>query len=150
MAATKADASRGGAIDLHLWYARNLLGPYQPHECNPVKTDVRSTRPAGTPFVHEGRLYRPAQDGSRTYGGAVALCRIDRLSPTEFEETVVRVVRPNREDGYPQGLHTVSACGDCTLIDGKRTTWVGREFLRQLRLHFRRKAGGASEQGRPS
>ena len=40
-----------------------------------VKTDVRSARPAGTPFVYQGELYRPAQDCSRTYGGSIVIHR---------------------------------------------------------------------------
>jgi hypothetical protein len=130
--ATKAGRERGELLELHAWYARDLTGPYLAHAGNPVKADVRSTRPAGTPFVHEGRLYRPAQDCSVEYGGAVAFCRIDRLGPAEFSETVVSTLRPNRADGYPLGLHTVSACGAQTLIDGKRRTWIPRETWRRI------------------
>jgi hypothetical protein len=138
-AATKGTPERGGAWELFAWHAEDLRGPYTPHLANPVKADVRSTRPAGTPFVHDGRLYRPAQDCSTTYGGAVALCRIDRLGPGEFEESVVRVVRPNRRDGCPDGFHTLSSCGGRTLIDGKRTTLIFRESLRRIGAALRRR-----------
>src|SRR6185437_12301603 len=43
---------------LHVFHAPDLLGPWTPHAANPVKTDVRSSRPAGRPFVHDGALYR--------------------------------------------------------------------------------------------
>ena len=49
---------------LRAWWADDLGGPWHPHLLNPVKSDVRSARPGGTPFEHEGRLFRPAQDGS--------------------------------------------------------------------------------------
>ena len=62
--------------ELWLWHAPSPLGPWTVHAANPVKIDVRSSRPAGTPFVLDGVLYRPAQDCSRGYGGAVVVNRV--------------------------------------------------------------------------
>src|SRR2546425_834970 len=52
------DKEAGKDLRLFLWHAPDLKGPWEPHMLNPVKTDVRSSRPAGTPFVHRGALYR--------------------------------------------------------------------------------------------
>ena len=108
---------------LHLWWATELAGPWRPHRRNPVKYDPRSSRPAGAPFAHDGQLFRPAQDCSETYGGAVRINRILRLTTDEFEEQTVAVVRPDANGPYPSGLHTLSPLGDRTLIDGKRQRW---------------------------
>ncbi len=116
------DARNGPTRDLHLWFAPELLGPWTPHPRNPVKIDVRSARPAGTPFVHEGRLFRPAQDCSRTYGGALVFNLVRHLAPDRFEEETHSVLMPRAFDRFPHGLHHVCADGDRTLIDGKR--WV--------------------------
>lgn len=105
---------------LYVWWATELTGPWTPHGRNPIKYDVRSARPAGTPFEHEGHLYRPAQDCSVTYGGAVAINRVLRLTPTEFEEETVALVAPDPQGPYPDGLHTLSALGQETLVDAKR------------------------------
>ena len=79
--------------ELWLWHAPSPFGPWTAHPANPVKIDVRSSRPAGTPFVRDGVLYRPAQDCSRGYGGAVVINRVVRLDETAFvEEPVERVV----------------------------------------------------------
>lgn len=123
-----------GAPDCNLcvWYADELLGDWQPHRGNPVKTDIRSARPAGTPFVQDGRLYRPAQDCSRTYGGRIVLNHVERLTPWEFVEEPAAVIEPSGDTRFSQGVHTVSAIGDCTLIDGKRLTFVPREFGRTV------------------
>ena len=43
-------ADKGANSELHLWFAESLRGPWEAHPGNPVKTDVRSSRPAGTPF----------------------------------------------------------------------------------------------------
>lgn len=103
---------------LHAWYSESPVGPWQPHAANPIKVDVRSSRPAGAPFSHGGQLYRPAQDGRDGYGSAIALCRLDRLTPDTFHETVVARVRPL--SGREHGIHTLAGSGDLTVVDGKR------------------------------
>jgi hypothetical protein len=119
-----------------------MTGEYKPHRLNPVKTDVRSARPAGTPFVHEGILYRTAQDCSVTYGGRVAVNRILRLSPDDFEEETVSHVEPLQGSEYGRGLHTLSAAGSCTLIDGKKNRFSRHFFSHQLRKKLKRREPG--------
>jgi hypothetical protein len=105
---------------LWVWHAPTLFGPWSPHMGNPVKTDIRSARPGGTPFLWEGKLYRPAQDNSLTYGGRVVINHVTKLTTMEFSERVAASVDPFAESLFPVGIHTVSALGDKTLIDGKR------------------------------
>jgi hypothetical protein len=105
---------------LYVFHADDLFGPWLPHALNPVKCDLRSSRPAGPLFEHDGALYRPAQDGSVAYGGAVAVNRVLTLSPTEFAEETVNVLRPAPCGPRPHGLHTLTGAGGFTLVDGKR------------------------------
>ncbi|MGA8905849.1 MAG: hypothetical protein WB661_12670 [Candidatus Bathyarchaeia archaeon] len=105
---------------LYVWHAKNLVGPWRPHSSNPVKIDIRSARPAGTPFIHKGYLIRPAQDCSRAYGGSIVLNRVTRLTTTEFREEPIARVEADPEGSFPDGLHTLSAVRGFTLIDGKR------------------------------
>lgn len=106
---------------LYIFHAPELQGPWTPHALNPVKCDLRSSRPAGTPFIAEdGTLYRPAQDCSRVYGGALVINRVSRLTPDEFQEEVATRLRPDPTGPCPDGLHTLSSVGDLTLVDGKR------------------------------
>lgn len=125
--------SRPTELKLHAWHANSLEGPWHPHAANPLKSDVRSTRPAGTPFHHAGILYRPAQDCSATYGGAVVLNRVETLTPTRFAEFPETVIRPDPRSGFPNGLHTISAVGSRTLVDAKRTIFIPGQCLRELR-----------------
>ncbi len=115
------------------WYSEDLFGPWRPHALNPLKTDVRSSRSAGRPFYHDNVLYRPAQDCSMTYGGAVTINRILKLSPTVFEEVPAVSVVPAPDSPYPAGVHTI--CGDATqiLIDSKRHYVSARKGLRVVR-----------------
>lgn len=104
--------------NLFIYYADSMDGPWHAHPLNPVKTDVRSARPAGTPFIFEGRLYRPAQDCAKHYGSAISINEILRLSKTEFCEIMVSRVEPLPCGKYSYGLHTISKVGGRTLIDG--------------------------------
>lgn len=123
--------------ELHIWHSHDLDGKWHPHPANPVKTDVRSARPAGTPFVHGGVLYRPAQNCATSYGGAVNLMRIDELTVDGFVESVVGVIAPGVHWPYPDGIHTLAGVGDVTYIDARRSTFnryvAARELSGRLR-----------------
>lgn len=130
------DRDTGPDSHLYAWYASTLEGPWSPHAQNPIKIDIRSARPAGTPFIDQGRLIRPAQDCSQTYGGRVALNRIVRLDPEGFDEATVAWVEPDPRGEWPDGLHTLSHLGSmATLVDGKRITfspWAMWSTVRRL------------------
>ncbi|MCB0790388.1 MAG: hypothetical protein H6595_11600 [Flavobacteriales bacterium] len=110
--------------ELYLYHSERLEGPYVPHVMNPVKTDVRSARPGGTFFMDGGVLYRPAQDSSRTYGGRIALNRVTELSTTAYNEELVKYIGPVPGSAWCEGMHTLTAIGDITLVDGKRMVHV--------------------------
>ena len=67
----------------------------------------------------DDQLWRPGQDCSRTYGGRVALNRVTELSPERFAEETVKFIGPFK-GSWDKGMHTISAVGDVTLVDGKR------------------------------
>ena len=73
--------------ELHVFSADDLHGPWRAHPANPVVSDVRCARPAG-PVLRcaDGRLVRPAQDGSLRYGGAISFRAIERLTADEYAE----------------------------------------------------------------
>ena len=130
---TKTDYSN---TKLYIYFSENLNNKFLPHKNNSVKTDVRSARPAGTPFFHEGHLFRPAQDCSVTYGGRIVVNRILKLSPTEYNEIEVTTIEPLKGQEYNKGLHTFAAAGDYTIIDGKRFVFNRNNFIFQLRKKF--------------
>ncbi|MBI2705686.1 MAG: hypothetical protein HYX32_10420 [Actinobacteria bacterium] len=125
------------------WWAPALEGPWTEHTANPIKTDVRSARPAGTPFVHDGRLYRPAQDCSTGYGAGVALCEVLELGPQRFRERLVRVLRPSTVWPNRQGMHTLSGRGDLTVLDARRYVVDPHESVAELRGRVARVRGRA-------
>jgi hypothetical protein len=108
------------ATELGLWFADRPEGPWQEHPLSPVLADVRSARPGGPLFVVDGQLYRPAQDCSTGYGDRLAIKRVTALTPERYAEELVRVVRPDPGGEFAYGLHTLTAVGPVTLVDGKR------------------------------
>jgi hypothetical protein len=106
-------------VNLYLFYAPSLDADWCPHPLNPVKTDVTSARPAGQFLVANGQFFRPSQDCSKSYGSALAINRIDELSPTAFRETRVATIRPEAISRSCFGVHTLSFAQGMVAIDAK-------------------------------
>lgn len=105
---------------LHAWHAPACFGPWTPHERNPIKIDITSSRPGGAPFSWQGQLIRPTQDCSTTYGAAIVLNRIDSLTPTEFRETPIARIEPDPTSYYRHGVHTLNVIDGMIIVDAKR------------------------------
>ena len=122
-----AEHAHHGSDLLHLWSADGPLGPWEPHPRNPVVTDTRKARPAGALFVDGGRLLRPAQDCSGSYGRAVVLCEVERLTRDEYQERVVSRIEPSWHGGLT-GTHTLNRDGGIVVLDGLgwRRRWGAR------------------------
>ena len=106
---------------LHVAWAARLAGPWHPLPQNPVRFDVASCRPGGTPAVLDGRLMLPVQDCTRTYGGAIRPLWFDELAPERVIATPgPQLPVPPSFAPFTEGLHTLSGAGAVTLIDAKR------------------------------
>ena len=121
--------------ELHLFSAERLHGPWEPHPANPVVSDVRAGRPAGPVLRRGAELIRPAQDGSRRYGGAVSLRRIDELTPEGYAEHEVGRIEPGAVGG--RATHTYTADGRFEAVDLRRRE-PSLQALRALRRAARR------------
>jgi hypothetical protein len=79
-----------GNATLRLFHSATLKGPWTEHPRSPiVANDANIARPAGRPFVHDGKLYRLAQDCEPTYGSAVVAFEITTLTETDYRERAV-------------------------------------------------------------
>ena len=102
-----------------MFHAASPLGEWRPHRRNPVKSDVRSARPAGALFWRNGVLHRPSQIDAPLYGSGLSINRVLRLTHDEFAEREVERLLPPRSSGL-LGLHTVNRAGDLTVVDAFR------------------------------
>jgi hypothetical protein len=129
-----ADTRRTRFGHLHVAWATRLEGPWHPHPGNPVRIDRASARPGGTALVMGERILLPVQDCTRTYGGATRPLWITRLDESVFEaQCGAPLALPTCAGRYRDGMHTLSACGDWTLLDVKRVDRTGRGWLYDLR-----------------
>lgn len=108
---------------LLLFHADSLDGELRFHPRNPISADVRTCRPGGAILSEGGRLLRPAQDCSVTYGHQLSFMEILALSPDEYREELVFTVPPPRG---MEGIHTYGRCGAVEVVDGKRLEPVAR------------------------
>ncbi|MFH0866807.1 MAG: hypothetical protein V1904_11475 [Bacteroidota bacterium] len=118
--------------NLYLYFSENFDGTYLPHSNNPVKTDIRSVRPAGTPFILNNSLFRPSQNSSMTYGGSIVLNKIIKLTPYEFSEETVKEIMPPADSVFSKGIHTICSADGYTIIDAKKHIFVFAAFRSQL------------------
>lgn len=117
-----------------------LDGCWTAHPDNPIRSDVRCARPAG-PLYRSGKgLFRPAQDCSKRYGGAMTVHEITELGPQSYAETIDHRIQPDWEPDL-HGVHTYSHRPGLTVIDvmqevprssawARLPNWVHRRLTR--------------------
>jgi hypothetical protein len=103
---------------LYLFCAESLTGKWHPHPDNPINSDVRSSRGAGSLFKRHGKLIRPAQDCSVRYGYACQLNEVKVLSPESYQEAPLSRIEPNWMPGLV-GTHTINSSEWIEVIDGQ-------------------------------
>lgn len=102
--------------ELHIFHAAAPFSEWRAHSRNPVKSDVRSARPAGALFWRNGALHRPAQVCSPLYGAGLSINRVLRLTPDDYAERETQRIVPAGKGGL-LGLHTFNRAGDLTVVD---------------------------------
>lgn len=130
---------------LHAFHAPNAQGPFVEHACSPLKCDARSARPAGTPFVVDGVLYRPALDAADPHRLAVRINRVTNLDPERFQEETVRRIDGFPATAYGMGVRTLSAIGNLTLVDGLRSPVLSGRNANAKRSRSKRRPQDADD-----
>jgi hypothetical protein len=111
--------------ELHIYYSDNLFGEWKQHPLNPVISDVSCSRPAGNIYKNEfGKLFRPSQDCSISYGYATNINEVVKLNQLEYEEKIVRKILPNKYF-KARGIHTYNTIEDCVVFDLKKSSKNG-------------------------
>jgi len=129
------DKSDGPNHNLQLWHSDSLFGRWESHRCNPVKTDVRSARPAGNIYLDSGRLLRPSQNCSEKYGGSIVLNEIVTLNTEEYAERFYTELKPAAQSPYQDGLHTLSRSGGLRVVDGRRVKFIPSRLFGRIFSH---------------
>ncbi|MDI2091011.1 glucosamine inositolphosphorylceramide transferase family protein [Commensalibacter oyaizuii] len=128
---TSADSGYSRQGNLSVAYTDDLMGSWSLHPSNPVRITPFSARPGGNAVVTKKGIILPTQNCTRTYGGSLSFLQITTLTPNSFEAHVVGSLKTNTIfDSYRNGIHTLSAAGDYTLIDAKQI--IKRPFHRLI------------------
>jgi len=103
--------------ELHLYYADDFrTTQWTPHPLNPIISDVTNARPAGKLFLHNNKLYRPAQNCSQHYGYGYNLNEVHSLTTSEYHETCVKRYTPHWNRNIV-AAHSLNADSGLSLID---------------------------------
>lgn len=90
----------------HLFVADNIFGPYTEHPESPIAKGRDCGRNAGSIIEQDGNLFRPVQVCVNCYGEQTSVMKIDRLTPTEYKESIYSQNIINKgEQPYKEGGH---------------------------------------------
>jgi len=110
-----------GSGELNLYSSDRLIGgDWRLHPASPLSSLVTGARPAGAILRRDGRLYRPAQDGSGLYGRAIRLHEILELTEDAYREQLVSSIEPAWNARISR-THTLAHAGRLTVLDALRT-----------------------------
>jgi hypothetical protein len=116
---TNIEVFGGNELDeLFLFYSDSLDGEWIQHPQNPIVSDIRKARPAGKIFKRQGKIIRPSQDCSATYGYRINFNEITYLDEKTYSEKPVQQIAPTwLKKGI--GCHTYNEEEGLEVVDGK-------------------------------
>lgn len=115
--ATDADNALCG---LKIFYRDTENKEWIPHKLNPVKEDIKTSRPGGHFFTIGETLYRPVQDSQERYGRLIRIMKVEELTPDTFKETEIACISADGCPPYSMGFHTFNVEKDFIVVDGYR------------------------------
>lgn len=95
---------------LLLFYSDSLDGEFVPHPCNPIRWGRAYGRSGGAVLELEEGIFRISQDCSTSYGREIHLFKINKLTPTAYEEELVVENWFKTVLGYEHGGHHLTLC----------------------------------------
>lgn len=107
---------------LSLFYSDHFpSNSWKAHPLNPVCRDPSNSRMAGSLFVEQNTLYRPAQDCKNDYGQKININAVTALSPESYSEKTVKTISPEKALGA-RCTHTINYSTSFMLRDIKTRT----------------------------
>lgn len=115
----KTSLGKDHNTELHIFKIDSLkLNQIEAHQQNPVMIDARSARNAGAIFQENGRTIRPSQNNSYgIYGYGLNLNQITKLSLEEYEEKIIKQIKPDFKKGL-NAVHHLHQIDGQFVIDG--------------------------------
>jgi hypothetical protein len=116
---------KDGWNNLNIFYADDpTTDSWISHPMNPITNNIENLRPAGSIFVENNQIYRPAQISSpNEYGKAIAINKINILDERNYNEEMIKKIEPWEKD--IKGIHTLNHENGLTVFDSK---WKIRKY----------------------
>jgi hypothetical protein len=100
-----------------LYFSDSLLGDWTLHPQAPFSPDARYARNGGAIIKDkDGSLLRVSQSAQHRYGSEFGFFKINKLSTTEYSETLVHTVAPKNQAQF-SGTHTYSVSQQFEAVD---------------------------------
>ena len=142
---------------LRLYYSDKIRGPWKEHPKSPIiNGDANISRSGGRIELINDKLFRVAQDDWPTYGNAIRIFQVDRLTTSEYSEhelyngsdygcngLIIESKNMNTKDELPkwrsEGMHQldshqISQNNWIACIDGKSKAKIGSHWVLDIRI----------------
>jgi len=130
-------SSQVNGYELNVFYSDNLLGPFQPHRGNPVRSGFDGIRSAGDFIQVDGSIYRPAQNCKNEYGESITINKVTHLNELMYNEEAYMEVSINansRRKYNMRTIHTINSIDGLIIVDGKLYSFApGYKFIKWIR-----------------
>ncbi len=104
-------------VKLNLFSSTELFTRnWVPHPRNPIEANMTKARSAGNLYLKDGKIIRPSQNCSKSYGYGFYLNEVLQLSEYDYKEKTVMSVIPDWNRKI-LGTHTYVSEGKLTVID---------------------------------
>jgi hypothetical protein len=105
---------------LYIYFSDTWDGNYQSHPLNPVKSNLKGSRPAGNFIFKDGSIYRPTQNSADYYGKSIIINKIEKLDELHFEEKPFKELFPLQNTRFNFAIHTINISDGVIVVDGLR------------------------------
>ncbi len=103
--------------NLLLFYSKNPLSDeWIAHPKNPIISGKKGSRSAGNIFESNGKILRPAQDGTKRYGHGIIFYEIEVLNENNYQEKISHTIYPDWDKNII-GTHTYAKENKITIMD---------------------------------
>ena len=126
--------------ELELFFLSELNSKIQNHSVGVISRDLSNCRGGGSLINWDGKLYRPAQNCSQTYGGNLGIMEIVKMNTDEYSEVCVHTDIFDRSAKWrSEGAHHLSFAkfNGCNIlaVDGlQQDYWSNRPLSLALKL----------------
>lgn len=103
---------------------KDLFGDWQSTDEQVVKDKMYNGRGGGNFFELDNNIYRTTQNCVGSYGKSVVINKITNLAAGSVTEEAVREITDTSAE--VTGFHTLSSCGDYTLVDRRKYRYFAK------------------------